>query len=75
MQDLEAKLLGVLGDTLISAASIAYLGAFTAPYRRDMIARWLKECKEKGIPVTENFSLIDAMAEPNTVSSQLFAPF
>ncbi len=68
MEDLETKLQGVLGDTLISAASIAYLGAFTAPYRRTMIAKWLEECMEKEIPVSDNFTLIGAMAEANTVS-------
>ncbi|XP_022090728.1 dynein heavy chain 6, axonemal-like isoform X2 [Acanthaster planci] len=67
MVDLESKLKGVVGDTLVSAASIAYLAVFTAPYRKAMIQKWWTACKEKEIPVSEGYTLIGAMTEPNTV--------
>ena len=68
MADLETKLKGVVGDTLVSAASIAYLAVFTAPYRKAMIQTWWNACKEKAIPVSEGYTLVGAMTEPNTVS-------
>ncbi|XP_038073413.1 dynein heavy chain 6, axonemal-like isoform X3 [Patiria miniata] len=67
MVDLESKLMGVVGDTLVSAASIAYLAVFTAPYRKAMIQKWWTACKEKEIPVSEGYTLVGAMTEPNTV--------
>ncbi|XP_077989551.1 dynein axonemal heavy chain 6-like [Glandiceps talaboti] len=67
MEELEGKLLGIVGDTLVSAGSIAYLGPFTAPYRRDMVARWVEWCHLSQIPVSENYTIIKAMVDPNTV--------
>ena len=69
MVELESKLKGVVGDTLVSAASIAYLAVFTAPYRKAMIQKWWSACKECRIPVSEGYTLVGAMTEPNIVSS------
>ncbi|XP_070577565.1 LOW QUALITY PROTEIN: dynein axonemal heavy chain 6-like [Ptychodera flava] len=67
MEELEGKLEGIVGDTLVSAGSIAYLGPFTAPYRRDMVARWVEWCHLSRIPVSEGYTIIKAMVDPNTV--------
>ncbi|XP_071789676.1 dynein axonemal heavy chain 6-like isoform X2 [Asterias amurensis] len=67
MVELESKLKGVVGDTLVSAASIAYLAVFTAPYRKVMIQKWWNACKEFRIPVSEGYTLVGAMTEPNIV--------
>ena len=68
MDILEGKLQGVVGDTLVSASSIAYLGVFTASYRRGMINKWVDMCQSRGIPLSHDFTLIHSMAEPNIVS-------
>ncbi|XP_063958044.1 dynein axonemal heavy chain 6-like isoform X2 [Lytechinus pictus] len=67
MDILEGKLQGVVGDTLVSASSIAYLGVFTASYRRGMINKWVDMCQSRGIPLSHDFTLIHSMAEPNVV--------
>ena len=68
MDGLEGKLQGVVGDTLVAASSIAYLGVFTASYRRGMVNKWVEMCQSREIPLSHDFSLINSMAEPNTVS-------
>ncbi|XP_023013028.2 dynein heavy chain at 16F isoform X2 [Leptinotarsa decemlineata] len=53
-----------LGDVLMAAACIAYLGAFTSTYRMELVAYWETKCIDQGIASTENFSLITVLADP-----------
>ena len=43
--DLQIVFDNLLGDVLISAGVIAYLGPFTGAYRDDCIDDWVKQCK------------------------------
>lgn len=45
----------LLGDVLIAAGCVAYLGAFTSLYRNELIEKWVEKCKEFQIPATDNF--------------------
>lgn len=45
------------GDIMLSAAFIAYLGAFTSEYRHDACHNWVELCKQAAIPCSEKFSL------------------
>ena len=47
----------MVGDVLLSAACISYLGPFTAPFRENLVARWLAECNRLGVAVSPVFSL------------------
>ena len=38
----------VLGDSILAAASLAYIGPFTASYRADLIDTWIDYCEEYG---------------------------
>lgn len=38
---LDEKLSGLVGDTLIAAASVAYIGPFTATYRKELVSSWI----------------------------------
>ncbi|CAH1180400.1 unnamed protein product [Phaedon cochleariae] len=59
------NLLGnVIGDVLLSAGAIAYLGAFTVDYRRELLKQWNIETLKLGIPCSDNFSLVTTMGEP-----------
>ena len=40
----------IVGDVLIAAGQIAYLGAFTKKYRGQALAKWTKLCKTSAIP-------------------------
>ena len=48
----------VTGNVLMSAGLIAYLGAFTASYRKGIILEWANLCKGRKIPCADNPSLL-----------------
>ena len=54
----------LLGDVLLSAGVIAYLGPFTIPYRREVIAGWQELCNEKRLPMSEKFDLQEVIGDP-----------
>ncbi|XP_044766447.1 dynein axonemal heavy chain 6 [Coccinella septempunctata] len=63
VQTLENQLLNVIGDVLVAAGSVAYLGAFTSKYRNELTDLWVSMCKEYAIPSCEQFSLIGVLAD------------
>nr|XP_039247972.1 dynein heavy chain 6, axonemal-like [Styela clava] len=67
VEDLEERLKGLVGDTIVSAAAIGYLGAFTSSYRRHLISKWLDACTKSKIVISKDFNLIDAMAHKNKI--------
>jgi len=54
---LEEDLRNLVGNIVLAAASIAYLGPFTYQYRKEMLSKWILKCKELDIPVSDDFSL------------------
>lgn len=56
-KELGASLINLIGNILISAAYIAYLGPFTSNYRKNLIQEWVKMFCSKGIPTHTDFSL------------------
>ena len=60
-----------MGDTLVSAAAVAYLGAFTAKYRKDLLEKWIKLCRKDCIPLSEEFDLVMNMVDANSVSYKI----
>ncbi|XP_059157269.1 dynein axonemal heavy chain 6-like [Physella acuta] len=64
---LDTKLEGIVGDTLVAAASVAYLGAFTSHYRQLLVEDWINMCKDKDIPISTEFDIVKNMADANQV--------
>ncbi|KAK3092231.1 hypothetical protein FSP39_000084 [Pinctada imbricata] len=58
VKKLEKKLSGLVGDTLVAAASVVYIGPFTAKYRKDLIGQWMDMCYEANTPITKDFDLV-----------------
>ena len=55
---LEQKAVKLIGDCLIGASFLSYLGAFTTDYRRILIHdKFVKDISERGIPISLPFSL------------------
>ncbi|XP_047456328.1 dynein axonemal heavy chain 7 isoform X2 [Mugil cephalus] len=52
------------GDIIISAAIVAYLGAFTSSYRQDQTEEWINLCKSREIPCSSNLSLMNTLGDP-----------
>ncbi|KNC54636.1 dynein heavy chain 2 [Thecamonas trahens ATCC 50062] len=55
--DIEGSLHALVGDALLAAAVIGYLGAFTTPFREELVAGWLAKMGELDIPHTPSFSI------------------
>lgn len=53
-----------MGDVLLSAACIAYYGAFPGNYRHELVSGWVNKCKEYGIPVSPDCTLRGTLASP-----------
>ena len=53
----------MVGNVFVAAACVAYFGAFTSLYRHELISSWIQRCKELEIPVSDDFSLINVLAD------------
>ncbi|XP_007435709.1 dynein heavy chain 14, axonemal, partial [Python bivittatus] len=67
VNNLDQRLQGIVGDTLISAASIVYSGMLSAGYRQQLVNDSLKLCNENNILVSPNYSLVNCMTDKNEV--------
>jgi dynein heavy chain, axonemal len=61
---LKTQLDKLTGDVLLAAAQIAYLGPFTASYRKSATQAWLHAANERGVPCTESYTLASVLGEP-----------
>ena len=52
------------GDVLLAAAQIAYLGPFTAAYRKHAAAEWLQAAGARGVPCSRGYTLTAVLGEP-----------
>ena len=63
-QNLAEQQQNVLGDVLIAAGFISYLGVFTMPFREGLTKKWTAECKKRGIPCSDVFTLQQCLGDP-----------
>ena len=68
VSELDTKLHGLVGDTLVSSAAVVYLGAFTAKYRKEALAQWVKDCQEAQIPISKKYDMVNHMVYPTKVT-------
>ncbi|GFS14673.1 dynein heavy chain 3, axonemal [Elysia marginata] len=54
----------IVGDVLLSAGVVAYLGTFILDYRQHCIQEWYDLCKSKCVPVSDSFSLSATLGDP-----------
>ncbi|KAG2500939.1 hypothetical protein HYH03_000764 [Edaphochlamys debaryana] len=62
--ELKEQYVRLIGDMLLSAGVIAYLGAFSAEYRAQAVAGWVAQCAARSIPCSQPFSLLGALGNP-----------
>eukprot|EP00095_Tigriopus_kingsejongensis_P002576 maker-scaffold274_size229011-snap-gene-1.23 protein:Tk02576 transcript:maker-scaffold274_size229011-snap-gene-1.23-mRNA-1 annotation:"hypothetical protein LOTGIDRAFT_210054" len=55
--NLGVRLVNITGDVLLSAGTVAYLGAFDYVYRKEMIQDWRNRCQEHQIKCSPDFAL------------------
>lgn len=54
----------IVGDVLLSASVVAYLGPFILDYRQECLKEWYSMCAERNIPLSEHFSLYTTLGDP-----------
>ena len=64
---LDFKLKGLVGNTLVSAGMVAYVGPFTSGYRQELAADWLARCHEKAIPISDDYEFVRNLVDANQV--------
>lgn len=58
LEELKQQRIRLLGDCLLGAAFLSYLGAFTWDFRKDMLkTEWEKDVLERKIPISQPFKL------------------
>ncbi|XP_063587791.1 dynein axonemal heavy chain 3-like [Penaeus indicus] len=62
-QQLSESLENVVGDVLIAAAVVSYLGVFTVDYREECLDKWHRKCQELGISCSAKFCLYDTLGD------------
>ncbi|ELU16870.1 hypothetical protein CAPTEDRAFT_116653 [Capitella teleta] len=65
--DLNFKLEGLVGDTLVSAGAVAYLGPFTKKFRHQLLKSWVERCNKAAVPISENYGFVKATVDANQV--------
>uniref|UniRef100_T1INB1 Dynein axonemal heavy chain 2 n=1 Tax=Strigamia maritima TaxID=126957 RepID=T1INB1_STRMM len=64
---LDGKLMHILGDCLMAAACVSYMGPFLSSYRDHLEEIWLFAIKNKSIPIDLEFSLSEFLVTPNQI--------
>lgn len=72
-QKLNIRLSNLVGDTLVCSGSVAYLGAFTATFRRQCMDSWIELTSERALPCSERVSLVDTLGDPVLIRSWIIA--
>ncbi|XP_051776026.1 dynein axonemal heavy chain 3-like isoform X1 [Erpetoichthys calabaricus] len=66
-QQLDDTYQNIVGDMLLSAGVVAYLGPFTPQFRQEVLKDWQDMCKRKEIPVSPTFSLSTTLGDAVTI--------
>lgn len=67
--DLTAAYDNLVGDALVSAGAISYLGVFTPDFRHHIFESWQEKLAELNIPHTPGCNLRGTMADPVAIRS------
>ena len=67
VEDLGVAYDNLVGDVLVSAGYIAYLGAFTPAYRAKIAGGWRKLLVDLKLPYTEGCDIRQTLADPVTI--------
>lgn len=73
VHSLTASEASLVGDVLVAAASIAYLGPFTADYRMDLCAAWRTNMAALHLPVSEGATLLSTAQDAVQMRQWLIA--
>merc|ERR1711968_403596 len=61
---LQGDMKNLIGNMVLGAGCIAYLGPFTSDFRVEMTGKWTQFCKDQNIPVDPGFALDRILGDP-----------
>ena len=61
---LEVDLVNLIGNIVLAAGYISYVGTFTVKYRDSLLKEWMTFCKEKKIPFSLDFTVERVLGDP-----------
>ncbi|KAM3857822.1 dynein axonemal heavy chain 2 [Diretmus argenteus] len=64
---LEENMGYVVGDCLLAAAFLSYMGPFLSSYRDELVAIWMKEMQALAVPYSPGFSFAEFLSKPTAV--------
>ncbi|KAK9522770.1 hypothetical protein VZT92_019216 [Zoarces viviparus] len=69
LEELKQRRVRLLGDCLISAAFLSYVGAFSWDFRNEMVYQvWVKDAQDRGIPLSQPFKLESLLTDEVEIS-------
>lgn len=67
MSVLEVDLVNLIGNIILAAGFISYVGTFTMKYRDALLKEWMSVCREKKIPYSNDFTVERILGDPVTI--------
>uniref|UniRef100_W5N7B2 Dynein axonemal heavy chain 2 n=1 Tax=Lepisosteus oculatus TaxID=7918 RepID=W5N7B2_LEPOC len=68
VKGLEEAMGYLVGDCLLAAAFLSYMGPFLSNYRDEIVSNiWMKQIKELSVPCSPNFSFATFLSKPTAV--------
>ena len=59
----------MIGDALVSAAFVSYIGPFNSQFRVDLWKEtWLTDIAQRGLPITNGIDPINVLANPTSIA-------
>jgi dynein heavy chain, axonemal len=66
-ENLGQQLQKLTGDVLLAAAQVAYLGPFTASYRKQATGSWIESAERHGVHCSPGYTLAAVLGNPVTI--------
>eukprot|EP01119_Soliformovum_irregulare_P017766 TRINITY_DN5330_c0_g1_i3.p1 TRINITY_DN5330_c0_g1~~TRINITY_DN5330_c0_g1_i3.p1 ORF type:complete len:3685 (-),score=1128.16 TRINITY_DN5330_c0_g1_i3:1844-12898(-) len=69
LKDLRDSLQTLMGDAILAAGFIIYLGPFTADYRIEILANWKSQLTASSVKFLDRFGLAEVLGDPIQIRS------
>ena len=61
---LQVDEINLVGNMILAAGYVSYVGPFTSKYRNSLLKRWMKFSMSKGIPFSSDFTVEKVLGDP-----------
>jgi len=64
VKELDIDLVNLVGNVILAAGYISYVGPFTSKFREELMTKWMSSCRKKSIPFNPQFSIEGSLGDP-----------